>query len=61
MATEYPATTMSGEAIAFFTDRIAKESFGKITIDPAYDAPRGLKSADIDGRLAAGDSDAARR
>ena len=61
MATEYPATTVSGEAIAFFTDRIAKESSGKITIDPAYDAPRGLNSADIvaavrDGQLAAGDS-----
>ena len=32
MATEYPATTVSGEAIAFFTDRMAKESSGKITI-----------------------------
>ena len=32
MATEYPATTVSGEAIAFFTDRMAKENSGKITI-----------------------------
>ena len=61
MATEYPAATLSGEAIAFFSDRMAKEGSGKITIDPAYDAPRGLNSADIvaaicDGRLAAGDS-----
>jgi hypothetical protein len=57
MATEYPATTMSGEAIAFFTDRMAKEGSGKITITPAYDATHGLKSAGIvaairDGQLA---------
>ena len=61
MATEYPATTVSGEAIAFFADRMAKESSGKIGIAPAYDAPRGLQSAGIvlairDGQLAAGDS-----
>src|ERR1700730_12248536 len=61
MATEYPATTVSGEGIAFFADRLAKESSGRITIAPSYDAPGGLKSADIvaairDGRLAAGDS-----
>jgi hypothetical protein len=41
MATEYPAATLSGEAIAFFSDRMAKEGSGKITIDPACDAPRG--------------------
>ena len=61
MATEYPATTVSGEAIAFFADRMAKESSGRLAIAPSYDAPRGLKSADIvlairDGQLAAGDS-----
>jgi TRAP-type C4-dicarboxylate transport system substrate-binding protein len=61
MATEYGATTVSGEAVGFFANRMAKESSGKITIDPAYDTPRGLTSADIvaairDGRLAAGDS-----
>src|SRR6266851_3339081 len=61
MATEYPATTVSGEGIAFFADRLAKESSGRMTIAPSYDAPGGLKSADIvaairDGRLAAGDS-----
>ena len=61
MATEYPATTVSGEGIVFFADRLAKESSGRLAIAPAYDAPGGLKSADIvaairDGRLAAGDS-----
>jgi TRAP-type C4-dicarboxylate transport system substrate-binding protein len=61
MATEYPSTTVSGEGIAFFADRMAKESSGRITIAPSYDAPGGLKSAAIvaairDGRLAAGDT-----
>src|SRR5258708_34131940 len=61
MATEYPATTVSGEGIAFFADRLTKESSGRLTIAPSYDAPGGLKSADIvaairDGQLAAGDS-----
>ncbi len=61
MATEYPATTVSGEGIAFFADRLTKESSGRLAITPSYDAPGGLKSADIvaairDGRLAAGDS-----
>ena len=60
MATEYPATTVSGEGIAFFAGRLAEESSGRLTIAPSYDAPGGLKSADIvaairDGRLAAGD------
>jgi TRAP-type C4-dicarboxylate transport system substrate-binding protein len=58
MATEYPATTVSGQGIAFFADRLAKESSGKLTIALAYDEPGGPKSADIvaavrDGRLAA--------
>jgi TRAP-type C4-dicarboxylate transport system substrate-binding protein len=61
MATEYPASTVSGEGIAFFADRMAKESSGRIAIAPSYDAPGGLKSADIvaavrDGQLAGGDS-----
>jgi TRAP-type C4-dicarboxylate transport system substrate-binding protein len=61
MATEYPATTVSGKGITFFAERIAKESSGRLAVAPAYDAPRGLKSADIvtairDGQLAAGDS-----
>jgi TRAP-type C4-dicarboxylate transport system substrate-binding protein len=61
MATEYPATTVSGEGIGFFTARAAKESSGRLAIKPAYDAPDGLKSIDIvaairDGRLGAGDS-----
>ena len=61
MPTEYPATTVSGEGIVFFADRLAKESSGRLAIAPAYDAPGGLKSAVIvaairDGRFAAGNS-----
>ena len=59
MATEYPATTVSGDSIAFFAARLAQESRRRLTILPSYDAAFGLKSAEIvgavgDGRLAAG-------
>jgi TRAP-type C4-dicarboxylate transport system substrate-binding protein len=59
MATEYPASTVSGEGIAFFARLLATESSGQITITPSYDAALGLKSAEIvaavrDGHLAAG-------
>jgi TRAP-type C4-dicarboxylate transport system substrate-binding protein len=59
MATEYPANTVSGDAIAFFAGRLAAESAHRLTVLPSYDAAFGLKSADIpgairDGRLAAG-------
>src|SRR5580704_18566013 len=37
MPTEYPATTVSGEGIVFFADRLAKESSGRLAIAPAYD------------------------
>jgi TRAP-type transport system periplasmic protein len=59
MATEYPASTVSGDGIAFFANRLAEESGRRLTILPSYDAAFGLKSAEIvtavrDGRLAAG-------
>ena len=59
MATEYPASTVSGDGIAFFTGKLAEESGRRLTILPSYDATFGLKSAEIvsavrDGRLAAG-------
>jgi TRAP-type C4-dicarboxylate transport system substrate-binding protein len=59
MATEYPASTVSGDGIAFFAGRLAEESGRRLTILPSYDAAFGLKSAEIvaavrDGRLAAG-------
>jgi TRAP-type C4-dicarboxylate transport system substrate-binding protein len=59
MATEYPATAVSGDGIAFFAGRLAEESGRHLTILPSYDAAFGLKSAGIveavrGGRLAAG-------
>jgi TRAP-type C4-dicarboxylate transport system substrate-binding protein len=56
MATEYPATTVSGQGIAFFASRLAVESGGRLAVATSYD---GSKSADIvsavrDGKLAAG-------
>jgi len=47
MATEYPASTVSGEGIAFFATRVAEESQGHLTVMPSYDAALGLKSAEI--------------
>ncbi len=59
MATEYPASTVSGEGVAFFAERLAAESGRRLVVLASYDASFGLKSADIpgairDGRLAAG-------
>src|SRR5476651_1232598 len=47
MATEYPASTVSGEGIAFFATRVVEESQGHLTVMPSYDAALGLKSAEI--------------
>jgi TRAP-type C4-dicarboxylate transport system substrate-binding protein len=60
MATEYPANTVSGDAIAFFAEQLARESGGHLTVRPVTDAAMG-KSAEIvgailQGGLAAGDS-----
>jgi TRAP-type C4-dicarboxylate transport system substrate-binding protein len=60
MATEYPANTVSGDAIAFFAEQLARESGGRLTVRPVTDAAMG-KSAEIvgailQGGLAAGDS-----
>jgi TRAP-type C4-dicarboxylate transport system substrate-binding protein len=59
MATEYPASTVSGEGIAFFAGSLATKSSGQIAVTSSYDAALGLTSAQIvtaigDGRLAAG-------
>ena len=56
IATEYPATTVSGEGIALFASRLSEESGRRLAVAPAYEA---MKSADIvaairDGKLAAG-------
>lgn len=60
MATEYPANTVSGDAIAFFAAQLARESGGRLAVRPVTDAAMG-KSSEIvaaiqQGNLAAGDS-----
>jgi TRAP-type C4-dicarboxylate transport system substrate-binding protein len=61
MATEYPASSMSGEGLRLFAEAVARESGGRISAWPFYDAASGFKSADMvaavrDGKLAVGDA-----
>jgi len=61
MATEYPASSMSGEGLRFFAEALAKESGGRLVARPSFDAAAGVKSADMpaavrDGRVMGGDA-----
>jgi len=61
MATEYPASAMPGEGVRSFAENVAKESGGRITVTPSFDAALGIKSADMvaavrDGKVTAGDA-----
>lgn len=61
MATEYPATAMPGQGVAFFAAETAKRTAGKLVIQPSFNAEKGIKSnamlaAVQDGKLAAGDA-----
>ena len=61
MATEYPASSMSCEGLRLFAEAVARESGGRISAWPFYDAASGFKSADMvaavrDGKLAVGDT-----
>ena len=61
MATEYPAGSMPGEGLRFFAEAVARESGGRISVTPSFDAALGIKSAEMiaavrDGRIAAGDA-----
>ncbi len=60
-ATEYPATAMPGEGLATLARLLAEDSAGAIILQPAYDAPDGLRSATMPaavqaGRVIVGDS-----
>ena len=64
IATEYPATAIPGEGVAAFADAVTAGSAGALTVEPAFDAPEGLRSATmaaavVDRRLQAGDAFAA--
>lgn len=61
MATEYPASSMSGEGVTFFAETLATESGGRLAVRPSFDAAAGVRSADLpgaigEGRITAGDA-----
>ena len=58
IVTEYPATSMPGEGVAYFADALNRAAAG-LTLMPGYDAPDGLKSAAMPGAVAAGQVQAA--
>ena len=59
IATEYPATAMPGEGIAFFAETANLEAQGILHVRPAFDAPDGLRSARMPGAVAQGKPEAA--
>jgi TRAP-type C4-dicarboxylate transport system substrate-binding protein len=61
IATEYPATAIPGEGIAFFATALQRLGAGAIAVETLFDAPMGLRSATLpralaEGRLQAADS-----
>ena len=53
-ATEYPATAMPGEGLTIFARELAVRSGGALRLEPRFDAPDGLRSADIPGAVQSG-------
>jgi TRAP-type transport system periplasmic protein len=61
MATEYPATSMPGEGLRYFAEKVELESAGRIKVATSFDAQLGFKSSDMikavrDGHITAGDA-----
>lgn len=61
IATEYPASAISGEGVAHFAETATRLSAGRLTVQASFDAPDGLKSAAMPqavsgGRVAAADA-----
>jgi TRAP-type C4-dicarboxylate transport system substrate-binding protein len=54
IATEYPATAMPGEGIAFFADAANRQGGGALAITPAPNAPQGLRQAAYPAAVADG-------
>lgn len=59
IATEYPANAMPGEGIAAFAEAATRLAGGALTVQAAFDAPDGLRSAGMLDALAAGRIEAA--
>jgi TRAP-type C4-dicarboxylate transport system substrate-binding protein len=53
MPTEYPASSMPGEGVRFFTEAVKRATNGRLEITPSFDAAAGLKSADMIKAVAA--------
>ena len=61
MPTEYPASAIPGEGVATFAKLVNERSGGRLTINPSFDAAKGIKSAGMvaavqEGKVAAGDA-----
>jgi TRAP-type C4-dicarboxylate transport system substrate-binding protein len=61
MPTEYPASAIPGEGVASFARLVNERSGGRLTINPSFDAAKGIKSAGMvaavqEGKVAAGDA-----
>lgn len=61
MPTEYPATAIPGEGVATFARLVNERSGGRLTIEPSFNATKGIKSAGMlaaiqEGKIAAGDA-----
>ncbi len=61
LVTEYPMTSMPGEGVAHFAAAATRLSAGALAVRPGFDAPGGLRSADMlravaEGRVAAADA-----
>lgn len=53
-ATEYPATAVPGEGLTTFANALAQRTEGRITLQPRFDGPDGLRSATIPAAVQAG-------
>ena len=61
MATEYPQSAMPGLGMTIFAKHVAGLSYGKVLVQPSFDAAKGIRSADMlsaiaRGRVQAGDA-----
>jgi TRAP-type transport system periplasmic protein len=61
LVTDYPTTSMPGEGVAHFAPAATRLAAGALTVRPGFDAPGGIRSADMvravaEGRVAAADA-----
>lgn len=61
MPTEYPASAIPGEGVATFAKLVNERSGAKLTVQPSFDAAKGIKSAGMiaavqEGKVVAGDA-----